>query len=116
MSESNKPSVSSSATQKTESKNDKNKNKETPIVDPELDIKSGQFNPLKALYASSVHVPIENVPIYNNIAHYESAMKMRQQQQRNTSVDGSVSEKQNKKTIYFFLPKTKTKLFGKIPL
>lgn len=101
MSDSNKPSSSSSAAQKTERKNDKNKNRDAQIVDPELDIKSAHFNPLKALYASSVHVPVENVPIYNNIAHYESAMKMRQQQ--HSPGDGAVSKSKRN------LPKKKFK-------
>lgn len=110
MSESKKPSASSSDTQKAASKNEKNKNQETQIVDPELDLKSAHFNPLKALYASSVHVPVDNVPTYNNIAHYESTMRMRQQQ--HTSGDGSVSKSREKK-LNFLYQKFHSKQFNK---
>lgn len=44
-------------------------------VDPELDIKSEHFNPLKALLSTDVPIPIGDAPLYNNIAHYESTMK-----------------------------------------
>lgn len=95
MSDSNEPSTSSSASQKSKSKGDRSKDRETQIVDPELDIRSAQFNPLKALYASSVPLPNENAPIYDNISQYESAMKLRPQQ--HTSGDGSVSNFSSRK-------------------
>lgn len=91
MSESKESSASTSAGQKgVESKMDKTKMQETPPIDPELDILSERFNPLKALYAPSVPLPVQNAPIYNNLAHYESVMKQRQQQHR--SGESSVSE------------------------
>lgn len=82
MSESNQPSSSSSASQKAERTSDKNIPREPQHnYDPELDIRNEHFNPLKALYAPSAHMPTENVPLYNNLAHFESSMKMRQQRQ-----------------------------------
>lgn len=102
MSDTNQPSASSSAHQETECKRDKNERSGAHTYDPELDLRNQQFNPLKALYAPSIHVPSQNVPIYNNLAHFESAMKMRQQQQ--TSAGGSVSKSSKIEAIHFVLP------------
>lgn len=44
-------------------------------IDPELDIRSELFNPLKALLSPEIRIPIKNAPQYNNVAHYESAMR-----------------------------------------
>lgn len=52
-------------------------------IDPELDIRSESFNPLRALLSSDTPIPVEDAPQFNNVAHYESAMK---QQKTNTSV------------------------------
>lgn len=90
MSESKKPPDAASAIEKVEKGMDKTKKPETQSIDPELDIMSPRFNPLKALYAPADHLPVENAPCYNNLAHYESAMKL--QQQRQLSGDSSVSE------------------------
>lgn len=54
-------------------------------IDPELDIRSEYFNPLKALYAPEIQYPIANPRLYNNVAQYEAAMK------REGSSDNSVS-------------------------
>lgn len=44
-------------------------------IDPELDIRSEYFNPIKALYAPEIKIPVQNPRLYNNVAQYESAMK-----------------------------------------
>lgn len=93
MSESNQPSASSSTSEKTERTSDKSTQREPHSYDPELDIRSKHFNPLKALYAPSIPLPTENVPVYNNLAHFESTMKMRQEkQQQQATGDSSVSK------------------------
>lgn len=51
---------------------------QSECIDPELDIRSEHFNPLKALYAPEIDIPVKNAPHYNNIAHYESALKRQQ--------------------------------------
>lgn len=45
------------------------------ILDPELDIRSDKFNPLKALTSSDFVVPVKNAKIYDNVAQFESAWK-----------------------------------------
>lgn len=47
----------------------------TTGIDPELDIRSDKFNPLKALLTTEKLVLNENAPIYDNIAVFESRMK-----------------------------------------
>lgn len=47
-------------------------------IDPELDIRSDLFNPLKALLSPEIQIPIKDAPQYNNVAQYESAMKRQQ--------------------------------------
>lgn len=59
-------------------------------IDPELDIRSEQFNPLKALYASSIQMPVENTPLFNNLAQYESALK-----RQDSAISSMVCEKKN---------------------
>lgn len=66
-------------------------------IDPELDIRSELFNPLKALLSPEIQIPIKDAPYYNNVAHYESAMK---RQQTGESVSFIFSN--TKKTTYFF--------------
>lgn len=44
-------------------------------IDPELDIRCELFNPLKALLSPEIQIPTKDAPYYNNVAHYESAMK-----------------------------------------
>lgn len=41
-------------------------------TDPELDVCSKEFNPIKALLASKATVPYPNAPIYDNIAKFEA--------------------------------------------
>lgn len=55
-------------------------------IDPELDIRSDLFNPLKALLSPEIQIPIKDAPQYNNVAQYESAMK-RQQTGESVSFD-----------------------------
>lgn len=47
----------------------------TTDIDPELDIHSDKFNPLKALLTEEKLVLHENAPIYDNISIFESRMK-----------------------------------------
>ncbi|XP_055314888.1 U7 snRNA-associated Sm-like protein LSm11 [Sitodiplosis mosellana] len=47
-------------------------------IDPELDIRSDLFNPLKALLSPEIQIPIKDAPQYNNVAQYESAMRRQQ--------------------------------------
>lgn len=44
-------------------------------IDPELDIRSDKFNPLKALLTEEKLVLQKNAPIYDNISMFESRMK-----------------------------------------
>ncbi|XP_031640081.1 U7 snRNA-associated Sm-like protein LSm11 [Contarinia nasturtii] len=44
-------------------------------IDPELDIRSEFFNPLKALLSPEIQIPIKDAPQYNNVAQYESEMR-----------------------------------------
>ncbi|EZA49647.1 hypothetical protein X777_12192 [Ooceraea biroi] len=43
--------------------------------DESLDATSEKFDPLKALYSSKVQLSSTNVPIYDNIAKFESVLK-----------------------------------------
>lgn len=43
--------------------------------DPELDIRSEFFNPLKALYSPDTPIPVKDAPIYNNVAEFESMLR-----------------------------------------
>lgn len=47
-------------------------------IDPELDIRSELFNPLKALLSPEIQIPVKDAPQYDNVAQYESAMKKQQ--------------------------------------
>ncbi|XP_063961615.1 uncharacterized protein LOC129270331 [Lytechinus pictus] len=42
--------------------------------DEEIDVLSPNFNPLKALYASNVALPVSEVSMFNNLAEYERFM------------------------------------------
>lgn len=42
------------------------------LIDPELDVRSERFNPLKALYSPDTPVPLKDVKIYDNVAQFES--------------------------------------------
>lgn len=42
--------------------------------DPTLDITSEKFDPLKALYASKVVLPVRNAKVYDNVGKYESVV------------------------------------------
>lgn len=68
-------------------------------IDPELDIRSELFNPLKALLSPEIQIPIKDAPYYNNVAHYESAMK---RQQAGESVS-FISPKIQTNYLFFFL-------------
>lgn len=47
----------------------------TTGIDPELDIRSDKFNPLKALLTEEKLVLHKNAPIYDNVSVFESRMK-----------------------------------------
>lgn len=66
--------------------------------DPELNIRSELFNPLKALLSPETPIPVENAPQYNNVAHYESALK-RQSTQKPVNFFSFIHSKFNKRTI-----------------
>lgn len=56
-------------------------------IDPELDVRSDKFNPLKALMSTDTWIPIKSAPIYDNLAKYESVIKQKEsgaKQQENT--------------------------------
>lgn len=40
-----------------------------------LDFSSSRFDPLKALYAKDIKIPVPNAPVYDNIAIFTSRMK-----------------------------------------
>lgn len=46
-----------------------------PEIDPELDMRSEHFNPLKALYAQRTPRLVENARVYDNLAQYEPIFK-----------------------------------------
>lgn len=48
---------------------------DTSDYDPSLDFCSEHFNPLKALYAPNVIVPVPNARTYDNLAKYESVRR-----------------------------------------
>lgn len=48
-------------------------NRSPKTLDPELDIRSERFNPLKALYSKDIQIP-ENSTQYDNIAQFESVV------------------------------------------
>lgn len=41
-------------------------------LDPTLDVTSKQFDPLKALYSKTKHIPVKNAKIYDNISKLQS--------------------------------------------
>lgn len=53
--------------------------------DPELDIKSKQFNPLKVLMSPKIDVPVANAPVYDNCAMYEAAALRAENKLKNTA-------------------------------
>lgn len=67
----------------SESRGNTSPSAEQRKICPELDIRSELFNPLKALLSSDTPIPVEDAPLFNNIAHYESALR---QQNADTSV------------------------------
>lgn len=69
-----------------EKSNDKDKDPKTyeqpstssrPLIDPELDIRSEKFNPLKALYTPYPLIPYPDVRLHDNIASFEASVKKR---------------------------------------
>lgn len=57
-----------------EKKSDDTAPDESKPIDPELDIRSEAFNPLKAIYSTKTYVPVTKAKIYDNIAKFESVM------------------------------------------
>lgn len=56
-------------------KNDDRIKKESSPIDPELDFRSEQFNPLKALTSDKTYIPVKTAKVFDNIAMFESAMR-----------------------------------------
>lgn len=52
--------------------------------DPELDVRSEQFNPLKALTSQQMIPPYKKVPIYDNVSMFLSAMRKREMEKEKT--------------------------------
>ncbi|XP_072028581.1 uncharacterized protein [Amphiura filiformis] len=52
---------------------------ETGEVPPHLDVSSPDFDPLKALYSSSVVIPVPDAKCFNNLSEYESFVSGRSQ-------------------------------------
>lgn len=75
-------------------------------IDPELDIRSELFNPIKALLSPEIQIPIKDAPQYNNVAHYESAMR---KQQTGESVSSMLLNTNN--LLFFCLLTNKTQIF-----
>lgn len=50
--------------------------------DEEIDVLSPNFNPLKALYASSVKIPVADASIFNNLAEYERFMNKDEEEKK----------------------------------
>lgn len=61
------------------------------VIDPELDIRSEKFNPLKALLSPNTIIPYPDEKIYDNIAAFEA--KLRKQTLKTT--DDNVKKKEN---------------------
>lgn len=72
---------------------------QSQVTDPELDIRSEYFNPLKALLSPELHMPIKDAPMYNNIAHYESTMKRQQAAGKSVSLNVLEKGRKIKRTI-----------------
>lgn len=49
-------------------------NTEEETVDSALDVTSEFFDPLKALYSKSIHIPVKNAKLYDNVSKFESAL------------------------------------------
>lgn len=64
-------------------------------IDPELDLRSAQFNPLKALTSAKVWIPDKKAPVYDNLAQYEGAI--RKQELLKNNPDGA-GPSQSKRT------------------
>lgn len=60
---------------KTEAKPQSDNRTEKKVFDPELDVKSDKFNPLKALTSSDFVLPVEKAKIFDNVAVFESYWK-----------------------------------------
>lgn len=73
------PQVTSSVVSMDDSSTGDSKNEEPADYDPELDIQSEQFNPLKALTAKTVfNLANESASVYNNLAQFESTLHRQQ--------------------------------------
>lgn len=53
--------------------------------DSALDITSEHFDPLRALYASNIIVPVRNAPLFDNVSKYESAVTADEKRKSNPS-------------------------------
>lgn len=65
---------------------DSNRTEPEPI-DPTLDVTSELFDPLKALYSETVHIPVKNAKVFDNISIFESYMA------RKVSAKGTAASK-----------------------
>lgn len=43
-------------------------------VDPTLDVTSEFFDPLKALYSNTIHIPFKNAKIFDNVSIFEATL------------------------------------------
>lgn len=55
-----------------------------------LDVSSSRFDPLKALYAKNIKIPVPNAPVFDNVAIFTSRMKAGT---LNTSADSLARER-----------------------
>lgn len=51
------------------------KSDEKPTIDPELDITSDKFNPLRAIYDKSFTVPVSKAIVFDNLSSLEATIK-----------------------------------------
>lgn len=62
-------------------------------IDPELDVRSPQFNPLKALTSPKVWIPDKKAPVYDNLAQFEGALRKQELQKNNPDGAGPSQSK-----------------------
>lgn len=60
-------------------------------IDPELDVRSEQFNPLRALTSSKTWLPKKDAPVFDNLAVFEA--NVRRQAEKLNAPDGVGSSK-----------------------
>lgn len=62
---------------------------ESSTVDPELDIASDKFSPMRALKSPSFTLPVKNAKIFDNVAKFETHWKRLNEKEDETAKQGT---------------------------